>query len=165
MNTKFSNVFGVLILLFSVNQISAATDLMPVGLTPIGYWKTIDDKTSQVLSIVQIYAEKDGSLSGKVVTIMPVLGQQKTDVCQACKDQLHNKPILGMEIIWGMKHDMPMSDTWIDGHVLDPKSGSVYSGKMTVLNNGQQLKLRGYVLMPLLGRSEIWQRTELSSGT
>ena len=160
MNTKFLKVFGVLILLFSVNQISAAANLVSAGFTPIGYWKTIDDKTSAVLSVVQIYAEKDGGLSGKVVEIMPVLGQKTTDVCQACKGQLHNQPILGMQIIWGMKQDSPTSDTWVDGHVLDPKSGSVYSGKMTVLNNGQQLKLRGYVLMPMLGRSEIWQRTD-----
>jgi uncharacterized protein (DUF2147 family) len=160
MNTKILKVFTVLILSFSVNQISVATNLIPADLTPIGYWKTIDDKTSAVLSIVQIYAEKDGSLSGKVVEIMPVLGQKKTDACQACKGSLHNQPILGMEIMWGMKQDTPTSDTWVDGHVLDPKSGSVYSGKMTMLNDGQQLKLRGYVLMPMLGRSEIWQRTD-----
>ena len=159
MNTNFLKIFGAIILLLSVNQISAATNL-----TPIGYWQTIDDKTSAVLSIVQIYAEKDGSLSGKVVEIMPVLGQKKTDLCQACKGALHTQPILGMQIIWGMTLDAPMSDTWVDGHVLDPKSGSVYSGKMTVLNNGQSLKLRGYILMPMLGRSEIWQRTDKIDG-
>jgi uncharacterized protein (DUF2147 family) len=155
MKTNFLKIFGAIILLFSVNQISAASSL-----TPIGYWQTIDDKTSQVLSIVQIYAEKDGSLSGKVVEIMPVLGQKKTDLCQACKGALHDQPILGMQIIWGMMPDASTSDAWVDGHALDPKSGSIYSGKMTVLNNGQSLKLRGYILMPMLGRSEIWQRTE-----
>lgn len=153
--TKFLKIFGAAILLFSVNQIIAATNL-----TPIGYWKTIDDKTLQVLSIVQIYAEKDGSLSGKVVEIVPVLGQKSTDVCQMCKGRSHNQPIIGMQIIWGMMQDGVGSDTWVNGHVLDPKSGNIYSGKMTVLNNGQSLKLRGYVLMPMLGRSEIWQRTD-----
>lgn len=158
MTTKFLKIFGVAILLFSMNQIIATTNL-----TPIGYWKTIDDKTLQVLSIVQIYAENDGSLSGKVVEIMPVLGQKTTDVCKMCKGQSHNQPILGMQIIWGMTQDAAGSDTWVNGHVLDPKSGNVYSGKMTVLDNGQSLKLRGYVLMPMLGRSEIWQRTDLAS--
>lgn len=153
-NTKCFKIFSAIILLFSINKIIAATNL-----TPIGDWKTIDDKTSQVLSVVQIYAEKDGSLSGKIIEIIPVLGQKKTDLCVECKGSTHNQPILGMRIIWGMIQQEVGSDTWINGHVLDPKSGNIYSGKMTVLNNGQSLKLRGYVLMPMLGRSEIWQRS------
>ena len=153
MRINILKVFAAAFLLLGIINTSSAENL-----TPIGYWQTIDDKTAQVLSVVQIYAEKNGTLSGKIVEIMPVLGQKPTDLCTACKDKLKDQPILGMQIMWNMRQDGNGSSAWVDGKVLDPKSGNVYSGKMTLMEHAQQLKLRGYILMPLLGRSEIWQR-------
>ena len=127
--------------------------------TPVGYWNTVDDKTGQILSVVQIYQEKDGSLSGKIVRIYPVLGQKTTDLCKECDGGLKDQPILGMKVMWAMLPDTSTPMVWNYGHLLDPKSGNIYSGKMTLANDGQSLVLRGYVIMPLLGRSETWQRT------
>ena len=42
------------------------------------------------------------------------------------------------------------------GHVYDPKSGRTYSGSMTA--QGNTLKLRGYLGIQLLGRTETWTR-------
>jgi uncharacterized protein (DUF2147 family) len=129
------------------------------NLSPVGFWNTVDDKTGDVLSVVQIYAETDGSLSGKIIKIMPVLGQKTTDICKGCNGTQKNAPILGMKIMWGMMQtaDDPLS--FDSGRVLDPKSGNIYRGKMTLSADNDSLTLRGYVLMPMLGRSEIWTRT------
>ena len=127
----------------------------------IGLWKTVDDKTGKVLSIVKIYQVKDGTLAGKIHQIMPVLGQKKTDICTACEEELHNKPMLNLRVIWGMSSDEPQS--WIGGRALDPKSGSIYRARMTLEDNGCKLKLRGYIGIPLFGRTQTWIRTGVKS--
>lgn len=43
------------------------------------------------------------------------------------------------------------------GKVYDPESGNEYKAKMTLVDN-KTLKLRGYILIPLLGRTEVWTR-------
>lgn len=121
----------------------------------IGFWHTIDDKTGKTLSVVQIW-QKNNILHGTIVKIYPVLGQKVTDKCIACRDDLQNKPILGMNIIYDMQQQE--DNQWSGGKVLDPKSGNVYSGKITLVDK-QHLKLRGYVVFPLFGRSEVWDRT------
>lgn len=42
------------------------------------------------------------------------------------------------------------------GKLYDPKSGKTYTGSMT--REGDKLKLRGYVGIPLFGRTETWSR-------
>lgn len=121
-----------------------------------GYWKVFDAKSQQVLAIVQIYPAGN-VIEGRVVKIMPVLGQKPTDVCQKCKGAMHNKPIMGMRIVWGMEQVAP--NTWGKGRVLDTKSGGLYKGTMTLIDNGNRLKLRGYIGVPILGRTETWIRT------
>lgn len=142
--------FGMLVsLLLSVQALAADN-------SPVGYWKTIDDKTGQVLSIVHIYPANNG-LDGKIVQIMPVLGQKKTDICTKCKGEMANKPMMGLRVISGMQQTS--DNTWSRGRVLDPKSGNIYQGNMALENGGQALKLKGYVGLPMFGRSETWTRT------
>jgi uncharacterized protein (DUF2147 family) len=131
--------------------------------SPIGNWITIDDKSNQPLSTVQIYQNNEtGTLEGKVIKINPILGQKVDDLCLACKGDNKNKPILGMKIMWGMLQDESDLSFWHDGHVLDPKNGSIYSAKMSLINEGCQLKLRGYIIMSWIGRSQVWNRDSTS---
>jgi hypothetical protein len=65
-----------------------------------GKWKTIDDETKQAKSIVEIYKKSDGKYYGKVSQL---LIKPADPNCTACKDDRKNKPILGMEIIRGLK--------------------------------------------------------------
>ena len=122
--------------------------------TPVGKWRTIDDKTGKVKSIVEIYETTDGTLAGKV---LQVLDSEKgpNPVCDACKGANHNKPITGMVIAWGLRHE---GTTWDDGKILDPKNGKVYSAKMTPTDDGRKLQVRGYIGFSLLGRSQRWVR-------
>jgi uncharacterized protein (DUF2147 family) len=47
-----------------------------------------------------------------------------------------------------------------DGTVLDPDEGRTYSCAATLLDGGRRLEIRGYVGVPLLGRSQIWVRAD-----
>ncbi len=124
--------------------------------TPVGKWHTIDDKTGKVKSIVQIYQTSDGSLQGKVLELLNS-DKGPNAVCDACKGSNHNKPIVGMVIAWDLKRD---GDSWKDGKILDPKSGKVYSAKMTPSADGRTLDVRGYMGFSLLGRTQTWRRVE-----
>ena len=121
--------------------------------SPIGTWKTIDDETKQAKSYVEIF-EKDGKLYGKVTKI---LTKGKEDAkCTDCSGALKNKPILGMQILSGLKKD---GKEWNGGKIIDPNSGKEYKAKMS-LNGNDKLDVRGFIGISLVGRSQTWQRVK-----
>lgn len=67
---------------------------------------------------------------------------------------LQGRQLLGLEILKSFKFDG--DDVYEDGNIYDPKNGKNYSCKMTL--NGNKLKIRGYIGISLLGRSEVWTR-------
>lgn len=124
--------------------------------TPVGVWQTIDDQTGQPKALVQISADANGDLSGKV--IKGLSGKDQPDRrCTACTDSRKDQPILGMTIIDGMKQT---NDGWDGGHILDPENGKVYRCKMHTEDGGQKLVVRGYLGIALLGRSQTWVRQQ-----
>ena len=120
--------------------------------SPIGIWKTIDDETKQAKSHVQIY-EKNGKLYGKIVKILTKLDH---DDCKNCKGALKNKPLVGLEIMTNMKKD---GKEWVDGTIVDPKSGKEYSCKFSLEGN-DKLKLRGFIGFSMIGRTQYWYRVD-----
>jgi uncharacterized protein (DUF2147 family) len=82
-------------------------------------------------------------------------GQPKTDKNNPDKTQ-QSKPLLGLEILKNFKFDG--DDVYEDGTKYDPKNGKTYSCKMTI--NGNKLKIRGFIGISLLGRSETWTRVK-----
>lgn len=117
-----------------------------------GYWQTIDGKTKKPSSIIKI--QQNGSVFEGKVAKTYTSNPQKS-LCVACKGSDKNKPILGLTIIKGMQC---VSDTCEHGTILDPRNGKVYHATMKLVNNGQELKVRGYIGMPLLGKTVIWKR-------
>lgn len=127
--------------------------------SPIGDWKTIDDATGQVKSIVQIYSTSNQTLSGKVIKIFPKAGEDQNKICDACKGNKHNQKIVGMVIMENMK---AKGDEWDDGQIMDPKNGKTYRCQFKLIDNGSKLKVRGYIGISAFGRSQVWERVELS---
>jgi len=71
------------------------------------------------------------------------------------EERLRNEPLMGLVILRGFTFDG--EDTWTGGKIYDPKSGNDYSAKMS-LADPKTLELRGYILVPLFGRTETWTR-------
>ena len=114
-----------------------------------GKWKTIDDETGQDKSIVEITKKSDGKYYGKVVQLL--IKPAKAN-CTECKDDRKNKPILGMEVVRGMKKD---GSEFSGGTITDPKTGKTY--KCNITRDGDKLNVRGYVGFSLIGRTQTWQ--------
>lgn len=124
--------------------------------TPAGLWKTIDDKTGQPKSLVRI-TESQGVLTGKVEKLMRKPDEDQNPLCVECKGDLKDKPIIGMTILWDLKKD---GSEWSGGTILDPNNGKTYRSKLEVIEGGKKLSVRGYIGMPMFGRSQVWERSE-----
>jgi uncharacterized protein (DUF2147 family) len=62
-----------------------------------------------------------------------------------------------MTIITGMHQE---GNEYTGGQILDAESGKVYKSKMTLLEDGKKLNVRGYIGMPMFGRTQTWLREE-----
>lgn len=67
----------------------------------------------------------------------------------------NSRPVKDLEILTNFVYKG--KNVWADGKIYDPKSGNMYSCKMT-LKSPNRLYLRGYIGISLLGRSETWTR-------
>ena len=70
---------------------------------------------------------------------------------------LRARPIIGMDLIAGFSR--AGKKKWEDGTIYDPRDGKTYKCKMTLQRDGT-LKVRGYVGIPLLGKTVIWAPVE-----
>jgi len=118
--------------------------------TPVGRWRTVDDKTGKPRSIVRIY-EENGHYFGRVEeSLNPATAGRR---CDKCTDDRKDQPIVGMVIIRSLKKD---GEEFKGGDILDPDNGKVYNCKLKV--KGDKLIVRGYIGASLFGRSQTWTR-------
>lgn len=130
-----------------------ATGLTQAQMTPVGNWHTIDDKTKEVKSEIQI-SDNAGVLSGKVTKLLRKEARQDA-VCDECTDDRKGKPMLGLEIIRGAKK-ADGKDVWEDGKILDPENGKSYTLRLTPIEGGKKLEVRGSI--GPFGRTQTWVR-------
>ncbi len=130
--------------------------------TPVGFWAARDDDSGKVLSIIQIYKAKDDTYNGRIYKVMDVVvkgkRQSPDDHCAECSGKLANAPMLCMQVIYGMKKAINYPDTWEHGRAYDPKTDNSYHAKMWLADHGATLNLRGYIGLPLFGRTQKWKK-------
>jgi uncharacterized protein (DUF2147 family) len=122
-------------------------------MTPVGTWHSIDDKTSEIKSEITI-AETAGVITGKVTKLLRKDAKQD-QVCDECSDDRKGKLVLGLEIIRGAKK-AEGKDVWEDGKILDPENGKNYTLRLTPVEGGKKLEVRGSVFG--IGRTQTWVR-------
>jgi uncharacterized protein (DUF2147 family) len=137
------------ILLFTGMTLSAQTKADDI----VGVWLTNGKEPAKI----QVYKAGD-KYFGKIVWLKnpDKDGKPKVDSKNPDKNNQSQK-IMGLVILQNFKFD---DDEWEDGKIYDPESGKTYSCNMS-LNGINTLKVRGYIGVSLLGRTETWTRTVL----
>ncbi|AKJ07096.1 Hypothetical protein AA314_08722 [Archangium gephyra] len=140
---------ATLTLLFATNALAQAP-------SALGRWTTIDDETKKPKSIVTIY-EEGGKLYGKIEKLFREPTEEQNPLCDKCEGTLKNQPILGMVILRDLKKD---GNEWSGGTILDPANGKTYKVKLAIEDGGKKLKVRGFIGIALIGRTQYWMRAE-----
>lgn len=118
---------------------------------PVGRWKTIDDETGKVKSIVEIKEAANGTLQGTVVQVLQS-DRGPNPVCDKCEGANKDKPVQGMTILWGLKQD---GAGWSGGTVLDPAKGKTYKSKLKMIGD-DKLGMSGCIAF--ICREQTWIR-------
>jgi uncharacterized protein (DUF2147 family) len=70
--------------------------------------------------------------------------------------RLRERPLEGLELFHGLAQSAEDEDLWTGGTIYDPTSGRTYSCRVRV--DGDRLHVRGYLGVPMLGRTTTWIR-------
>ncbi|PIF28801.1 uncharacterized protein DUF2147 [Acidovorax sp. 56] len=140
----------------------AAIVLVAIGapvwaqMTPEGLWRNVDDKTGEAKAEIRIRDTGAGGLLG-VLEKRLSKDAKPDDVCKECSDDRKDKPVLGLEIIRGAKKAED-KDVWEGGKILDPENGRNYTLRLTPIDGGKKLEVRGSI--GPFGRTQTWIRLQ-----
>lgn len=116
----------------------------------LGKWKTIDDETGEMKSIVEISKKSDGKLYGTIMQLAP--GEDPNKTCKECPGSKKNQKLIGMEIITGLEID---DEVWEgDDAILKPSTGTLYDCKLW--EEDGKLQVRGYI--GWVFKTQVWIR-------
>ena len=124
-------------------------------MTPAGLWRSIDDNTGDAKAEISIKDNGKGGLNG--VVERSLLKTSSEPNCSLCTDDRKDKPKVGMEIIRGAVK-AASEDIWEGGTIIDPENGKVYKLRLTPIEGGKKLQVRGYI-GPFY-RNQLWQRVQ-----
>jgi uncharacterized protein (DUF2147 family) len=126
-------------------------------MSPSGLWKTIDDKDGSAKSEIRI-SQTAGLFTGKVEKILDPKAKPG-ELCVECTDDRKGQPMLGLEIIRGVRQ-VEGQAVWEGGTIVEPSTGKIYKMKMTPIEGGAKLEIRGFIGFSLLGRTQTWIRVQ-----
>lgn len=124
-------------------------------MSPVGTWHTYGEKTKALKSEIVI-SQAGGALVGRISKLLRANAKQDA-VCDECADDRKDKPIVGLEIIRGAKK-ADDAEVWEGGKILDPENGKTYALRMTPIEGGSKLEVRGSI--GPFGRTQTWVRVK-----
>lgn len=149
LSKRFLPALLLLSIFTGIGLVSVQAQVKPDDIS--GVWQTHGDKPAKV----NIYKNGD-TYFGKIIFLQfpnenghPALDKNNPDKAK------QSLPILGLEILRGFRFD---DDEWNKGEIYDPESGKTYSCTIS-MKDPNTLRVRGYIGISLLGRTEIWTRT------
>jgi uncharacterized protein (DUF2147 family) len=129
----------------------------PVGAqdpSAAGLWQQIDPETNKSDGWFLIY-ERNGTYEGAIVKMFLKPGDPPDPLCTQCQGDQQGAPWLGLTIIKGMVRKGLEYD---GGTILDPRYGKEWGALMRLSPDGQDLTVRGFLLLPGLGKNQNWKR-------
>lgn len=144
----------------SIALITCFTSILSYASSIEGYWRSIDDRTGEQLTIIEIKKAANNTYRGKIVYIYPNAQGAIVTHCVNCPPTYIGKPRLGLEVLTGLVEDPNKANSFINGRILESKTGKVYKGKARLNADGKHLNMRGYVGISALGRNTVWIRTD-----
>jgi uncharacterized protein (DUF2147 family) len=133
--------------------VSAASAM--AQMTPVGLWRTIDDKDGSPKSEIRI-VENAGVITGRIEKVLDPKAKPD-EKCDECKDDRKGMPTLGLELIRGLKKTEG-KDIWEGGTIVEPSTGKVYRMTMTPIEGGKKIEMRGYIAF--FYRTQTWIRIQ-----
>ncbi|MGO4329013.1 DUF2147 domain-containing protein [Cupriavidus sp. 2TAF22] len=124
--------------------------------SPAGLWKNVDDISGNPRALIRI-TESNGTLQGKIEKVFPAPSEDPNPKCDKCEGANKNASVIGLVILSGLKTE---GEEYVGGQILDPDNGKVYRSKVRLADDGKTLSVRGYIGVPMLGRSQTWGRQE-----
>ena len=122
----------------------------PVQPDPTGLWITEEET-----SVIRIQ-ECDAGLCGDIHWLAPDARQFDTEN----RDRsLRDRPLCGLEILRDFEQNPDNPAEWRDGEVYAADDGRTYSARIRV-QGPDELELRGYRGIALIGRSQTWVRVD-----
>lgn len=136
-------IFFVIIFFNAIGQSSPGDQIL-------GEWINEEKDTR-----IEIY--KSGThYAGKLIwalNLMEADGQTPRKDVNNTDEKLRTRNLSNIDLL----HDFVFSEgIWDDGKMYDPKSGKTYNCLMKL--RSEKLEIRGYVGIPLLGRTTYWER-------
>ena len=108
--------------------------------SPIGKWKTLDDKTGKAMTMTEVYEAKNGTLAAKITENLGLPAN-----CSECSGQYKDKPIVGMVTLWNLKANK--DGTWGGGNGYKPSEDRHFKVKsVELIDNGERVRVTGCVL-------------------
>jgi uncharacterized protein (DUF2147 family) len=148
-----TNNFTTHLLKTSALMVSFFMTSLALANSPVGQWHTSDEKTGELKSMVVIF-EQQGVMKGRVEKVLRKDADPAAK-CDKCSDDRKNQPVVGLEIIRGAKKASG-KNVWEEGEILDPENGRTYSLRLTPIENGAKLEVRGS--FGPIGRTQTWVR-------
>ena len=126
-----------------------------------GYWKAIDDRTGQAVSLIAIKKMPDGTFGGTMMYRYPLVNGSTPSICAKCPQPYTNKPLIGLQVVKSFIQNPKKPLEYIQGKVLETDTGRIFSDKGTLSADGRRLRLNGFVDQSIAGRNQVWIRINI----
>ena len=120
----------------------------------MGLWQQVDPSSGKIGGWF-IISEHAGAFDGTIVKMFMEPGEDPNPHCNQCAGDQKGAPWLGLTIIKGMQRK---GLDYENGTILDPRDGDEYHALMHLSPDGQELTVRGYLGISLLGKNQFWKR-------
>ena len=122
----------------------------------LGDWTVVDDDTGEAQAVVRL-TEVGGEVEGRIVQVLPTEEHPEPSfTCDDCKGDFTGVDLREVRLIHGMTWD---GERFSGGRIVDVQNDRSYKLLLT-LESPDVLKVRGYLGIKALGRTQRWPRAD-----